>query len=183
MTQGVVARRYAKALIRLAEKQKVSEATGKHLAEISDSIKSSQELQEALESNKVPFVIKQKILGQVLTRIESPVLVRTFSLYLLTKRRFELLSAIAIAFEQLLQEQLGQIEAKVSVTHELSEASIKKMEKTLSLVTGKQVQVETSIDPSLIGGIVTRIGSTVFDGSIRNQLNQIRQSISQGGTI
>ena len=80
-------------------------------------------------------------------------------------------------------EQLDRLEAHVSVTHKLTEASVKKLEKTLSRVTGKEVHVETSIDPDLIGGVVSRIGSTVIDGSIRNQLNQIRQSISQGGTL
>ena len=80
-------------------------------------------------------------------------------------------------------EQLDRLEAHVSVTYKLTEASVKKLEKTLSLVTGKQVHVETSIDPDLIGGVVSRIGSTVIDGSVRNQLNQIRQSISQGGTL
>ena len=80
-------------------------------------------------------------------------------------------------------EQLDRLEAHVSVTHKLTAASVKKLEKTLSRVTGKQVHVKTSIDPDLIGGVVSRIGSTVIDGSIRNQLNQIRQSISQGGTL
>ena len=80
-------------------------------------------------------------------------------------------------------EQLGRLEAYVSVTHKLTDASVNKLEKTLSRITGKQVNVKTSIDPDLIGGVVSRIGSTVIDGSIRNQLNQIRQSISQGGTL
>ena len=140
-------------------------------------------LQEAMASNKMAFAAKKEILVDVLKRLKSSELIRTFCRYLLSKRRMELLPAIGKGFEGLLMEQLDRLEAHVSVTHKLTDARVKKLEKTLSWVTGKQVNVKTSIDPDLIGGVVSRIGSTVIDGSIRNQLNQIRQSISQGGTL
>ena len=110
-------------------------------------------------------------------------MISTFCRYLLCKRRLELIPSISKAFETLYQAKIGRIQAKVSFTHELSDTSLKKLEKTLSTLTGKEVQVKTILDPSLIGGIVTRIGSTVYDGSLRNQLNLIHQSISKGGTL
>ena len=183
MSQSVVARRYAKALLGLTVEKKVLETTGGQLAEIAETFKASTDLQEAMASNKMAFAAKEEILAEVLKRLKSSELVRTFCHYLLSKRRMELLPAIGRAFEGLLMEQLDRLEAHVSVTHKLTEASVKKLEKTLSRVTGKQVHVETRIDTDLIGGVVSRIGSTVIDGSIRNQLHQIRQSISQGGTL
>ncbi len=99
------------------------------------------------------------------------------------KRRFELIPSISKAYDEMFQAKIGRVEAQVSVTHELSDASRKKLEKTLSSLTGKEVQVSVNIDSGLIGGIVTRIGSTVYDGSLRNQLNLIHQSISKGGTL
>ena len=159
MSQGIVAQRYAKALIGLTKTRKQLQEAGEKLSEASEAYQSSLELQEILASNKVSYPVKQKILGELLERLKTSNLIHTFCRYLLSKRRF------------------------VSVTHELSDANRKKLEKTLSFLTGKEVQVSVNIDSGLIGGIVTRIGSTVYDGSLRNQLNLIHQSISKGGTL
>jgi len=183
MSQGIVAQRYAKALIGLTKSRKELEDAGNKLTEASEAYLSSVELQEILASNKVSSPVKQKILGELLERLKTSSLISTFCRYLLSKRRLELIPLISKAFETLYQAKIGRIQAKVSVTHELSDTSLKKLEKTLSTLTGKEVQVETNLDPSLIGGIVTRIGSTVYDGSLRNQLNLIHQSISKGGTL
>jgi len=80
----------------------------------------------------------------------------------------------------LLQEKLGRIEAEVTAASELPEETVKKLVNAISGYSGKEVEVNVTIDPSIIGGIVTRIGSTVIDGSIQTHLNQIRQSIIRG---
>jgi F-type H+-transporting ATPase subunit delta len=183
MSRGIVAQRYAKALIGLTTSKKELEEAGEKLSEASGAYLSSIELQEILASNKVSYPIKQKILGELLDRLKTPSLINTFCKYLLSKRRIELIPSISKAFETLYQIKIGRIQAQVSVTHELSDVNLKKLEKTLTSMTGMEVQVETKLDPHLIGGIVTRIGSTVFDGSIRKQLNLIHQSISKGGTL
>ncbi|MEC7130567.1 MAG: ATP synthase F1 subunit delta [SAR324 cluster bacterium] len=183
MSQGIVAQRYAKALIGLTKTRKELEEAGEKLSEASEAYQSSVELQEILASNKVSYPVKQKILGELLERLKTSTLIHTFCRYLLSKRRFELIPSISRAYYEMFQAKIGRIEAQVSVTHELSDASRKKLEKTLSSLTGKEVQVSVNIDSGLIGGIVTRIGSTVYDGSLRNQLNLIHQSISKGGTL
>ena len=183
MSQGIVAQRYAKALIGLTKTRKELEEAGEKLSEASEAYQSSVELQEILASNKVSYPVKQKILVELLERLKTSALVNTFSRYLLSKRRFELIPSISKAYDQMFQAKIGRVEAQVSVTHELSDASRKKLERTLSSLTGKEVQVSVNIDSGLIGGIVTRIGSTVYDGSLRNQLNLIHQSISKGGTL
>ena len=178
MSQGVIARRYAKALINLAEKD--LENTGKSLTALADVFSNSTELSEVLSDTKVSSQIKQNVLKKILNKLKVSKLVDTFIRYLLAKRRIVLLPNIEQAFNLLLQEKLGRIEASITVAQEISEVTVGKLEKAISRYSGKEVTVNITIDPSIIGGIVTRIGSVVIDGSIHTQLNQIRQSIIRG---
>ncbi len=178
MSQGVIARRYAKALINLAEKD--LEITGNSLAAIADVYSNSTELSEVLSDTKISSQIKQDVLKNILKKIKVSKLVDTFIRYLLAKRRIVLLPNIERAFNLLLQEKLGRIEAGITVAQEIPEVTVGKLEKAISRYSGKEVSVNITIDPAIIGGIVTRIGSVVIDGSIHTQLNQIRQSIIRG---
>ncbi len=178
MSQGVIARRYAKALINLAEKD--LEITGNSLAAIADVYSNSTELSEVLSDTKISSQIKQDVLKNILKKIKVSKLVDTFIRYLLAKRRIVLLPNIERAFNLLLQEKLGRIEAGITVAQEIPEVTVGKLEKAISRYSGKEVTVNITIDPAIIGGIVTRIGSVVIDGSIHTQLNQIRQSIIRG---
>lgn len=178
MSQGVIARRYAKALINLAEKD--LENTGKSLTALADVFSNSAELSEVLSDTKVSSQIKQNVLKIILKKIKVSKLVDTFIRYLLAKRRIVLLPNIERAFNLFLQEKLGRIEAGITVAQEISEVTVGKLEKAISRYSGKEVTVNITIDPAIIGGIVTRIGSVVIDGSIHTQLNQIRQSIIRG---
>ena len=178
MSQGVIARRYAKALINLAEKD--LENTGKSLTALADVFSNSKELSEVLSDTKVSSQIKQNVLKEILKKIKVSRLVDTFIRYLLAKRRIVLLPNIERAFNLFLQEKLGRIEAGITVAQEISEVTVGKLEKAISRYSGKEVTVNITINPAIIGGIVTRIGSVVIDGSIHTQLNQIRQSIIRG---
>ena len=178
MSQGVIARRYAKALINLAEKD--LENTGKSLTALADVFSNSAELSEVLSDTKVSSQIKQNVLKKILKKIKVSKLVDTFIRYLLAKRRIVLLPKIERALNLFLQEKLGRIEAGITVAQEISEVTVSKLEKAISRYSGKEVSVNITIDPAIIGGIVTRIGSVVIDGSIHTQLNQIRQSIIRG---
>jgi len=178
LSQGVIARRYAKALINLAEKD--LENTGKSLTALAGVYSNSTELSEVLSDTKISSQIKQDVLKNILKKIKVSKLVDTFIRYLLAKRRIVLLPNIERAFNLLLQEKLGRIEAGITVAQEIPEVTINKLEKAISKYSGKEVTVNITIDPAIIGGIVTRIGSVVIDGSIHTQLNQIRQSIIRG---
>jgi len=178
LSQGVIARRYAKALINLAEKD--LENTGKSLTALADVYSNSTELSEVLSDTKVSSQIKQDVLKNILKKIKVSKLVDTFIRYLLAKRRIVLLPNIERAFNLLLQEKVGRIEAGITVAQEIPEVTVGKLEKAISRYSGKEVTVNITIDPAIIGGIVTRIGSVVIDGSIHTQLNQIRQSIIRG---
>ena len=180
MSQGMIARRYAKALVNLAENEKDLDNTGKHLNSITEVYKENLELRQVLSDTKVSSGIKLEILKDVLSKIKVSKLVDTFSRYLLAKRRIDFLPDIERAFNLLLQEKLGRIEAKVTTASELPKDTVKKLVDAISSYSGKEIEVNVTIDPSIIGGIVTRIGSTVIDGSVQTYLNQIRQSIIRG---
>jgi F-type H+-transporting ATPase subunit delta len=180
VSQGMIARRYAKALVNLAENEKDLDNTGKHLNSITEVYKENLELRQVLSDTKVSSGIKLEILKDILSKIKVSKLVDTFSRFLLAKRRIDFLPDIERAFNLLLQEKLGRIEAKVTTASELPKDTVKKLVDAISSYSGKEIEVNVTIDPSIIGGIVTRIGSTVIDGSIQTYLNQIRQSIIRG---
>ena len=176
----MIARRYAKALINLAEKGTDLDNVGKNLNAITEVYKENSELRQVLSDTKVSSRVKLEILKDVLNEIKASKLVDKFSRYLLAKRRIDFLPDIERAFNLLLQEKLGRIEADVTAAYELPKETVKNLVNAISGYSGKEVEVNVTIDPSIIGGIKTRIGSTVIDGSIQTHLNQIRQSIIRG---
>ena len=184
MSQVVIARRYASALSNLAKKENNLEQVGTELQDFCDTLHEAVELQESLSNNKVPMAVRNSILTEILTKMGLSTLVSTFLRYLLSKRRLTLVHDIARAFALLTQEAMGILPAEVTVAKEPrskeSKDLLQKLQEQLSASTGKTVQIHVSVDPSIIGGIVTRIGSMVIDGSIRSQLIQVRESIIRG---
>jgi F-type H+-transporting ATPase subunit delta len=184
MSQMVIARRYALALSNLARREKNLEQVGIELKDFSDTLRESIKLQESLSNNKISMAVRNSILTEILTKMNLSPLVSTFLRYLLSKRRLSLAHDIARALALLTQEAMGILPAEVTVAKEPrsreSKDLLEKLQEQLSASTGKTVQIHVSVDPSIIGGIVTRIGSMVIDGSIRNQLIQVRESIIRG---
>ena len=180
MSRGVIARRYAKALINLAEEKNDLEKTGLIFSDLAKVFKDSLELREIFSDTKITSNVKLEVLKDILAKINATELIDKFSRFILFKRRISLLPDIEMAFNYFLQEKLGCIEAKVTVPYELPKEDVGKLEKTISKYSGKKASVSINIDPTIIGGIVTRIGSVVIDGSLNTQLNQIRQTIIRG---
>ncbi|HIL88770.1 MAG TPA: ATP synthase F1 subunit delta [Deltaproteobacteria bacterium] len=180
MSQGVIARRYAKALMGLADRGQTLEPVEQSLSELAETYESSLELQGVIASTKVPPAAKRAVLGEVLDALKPHAQVDVFARFLLSKRRLALIPDIHRAFHRLVQERLARIEAEVTVTHPLPEEAREGLRKELSEYSGKDVSLSVQIDPTILGGVVTRIGSEVIDGSLRTQLEQVRQSIIQG---
>jgi F-type H+-transporting ATPase subunit delta len=104
--------------------------------------------------------------------------VRNFLYVLVDRRRAGLLDEITDAFEAAVDERSGVVRAEVSSAVPLSDAQRAELAKALSDVTGKRVRCEFAVDDSLIGGVIARIGSTVYDGSVRTQLGEIQQLLA-----
>ncbi len=177
---GVIALRYGRALMNLAVKADQVEPMAKGLDDMADTLESSPVLAAFVQDSKVPPKQKQDTVREILAKAEMPELVDTFLRFLTAKRRFALLPDIRQVFHRLADERLGRAQAEVTVATGLSAEQEKQMQQQLEALSGKQITLTVKVDPEIMGGAITRIGSVVRDGSLRNQLQQIRQSIKEG---
>lgn len=177
MINTILARRYAKALFSVARDENKLEAFSEALQEIGSFLDSQEEICEALENPVVPFNIKQEVVDEMIKASGADDSLANF-LRLLTERgRIQYLSVIGDAYQELMDEETGVVRARVKTAVPLSGEMQSKMQDILSNVTGKQVALVTEEDPDIIGGVIAYVGDMVWDGSIRSQLNDFKESI------
>jgi F-type H+-transporting ATPase subunit delta len=138
---------------------------------------SSSELRHVLLSPAVATSRKRALVNRFAAAIPLSRLVRNFLFVVVDRRRADLLGEIATAFETVLDERLGFVRAEVTSAAPLSPAQQSDLQQALSGVAGKNVRCAFSVNPELIGGIVARIGSKVYDGSVRTQLQSLGERL------
>lgn len=180
MSDTVISRRYAKALLSLAAKAKRVEPVAAGLDALVVLVQSTPEFAIFIADPKVTHSAKETVLAEVAGKAGMDELLVTFLRLLARKRRAALLEEICTVYHELADEQLGRGHAEVTVAASLSQAQQDELRRRLEALSGKQLTLHVTTDPSILGGAVARIGSTVWDGSVRNQLTQIRQSIIKG---
>lgn len=151
--------------------------TASELRSFESLVKSSHELRNVLLSPAVPTARKRAVVRRIGDASGFSSIVRNFLYVMIDRRRTDLLGEAAEAFETAIDERLGFVRAKVASAAPLPERQQAAVQEALSEVAGKQVRCDFSVDPSLIGGVVARIGSTVYDGSVRSQLDTLRQRL------
>ena len=181
---SVVAKRYAQALMNLAvgdgaAKENQMDAVAAALDEFADTLEENPNLAVFLAEPKVPQAGKEGAVADVLEKIGAPALVATFLRFLTHKRRISLAGDIRDVFHELVDARLGRANAEVTVAAALTAQQAEDLKARLETISGKQIHLKIKTDPSILGGIVARIGSTVWDGSIRNQLNRVHQQLTQ----
>jgi F-type H+-transporting ATPase subunit delta len=174
---GIVGKRYASALFQLAVEADSVESIGKDIADFAASIKQSRQLQTVFENPVYGAETRRRIIADLAQSAAMSPLVRNLLLLLSDRRRMRFVDEIADCFQMLAEERSGKVRAEVTVAAELPESYFSELGRTLQAVTGKQVVVEKRVDPSIIGGVVARIGDQVFDGSIRNRLSELREEL------
>jgi len=174
-----VARRYAEAVSELAEEQKQSERVAADLELIRKTLMGSRELVTFLKSPVISKEKKQTVIGDL---FRSKVSGFTFSFLalLLDKGREDVLRAIVDEFFKLRDDRLGIITLDVRAATELTGDQQGNIVKRFETMTGKTIRVSFSVDKELKGGIVARVGDTVFDGSIQRQLELLRERFAEG---
>ncbi len=177
---GVIAQRYAKALMNLAVKGDAVESVTAELDDLADALLEAPQLSGLLADIRISRAQKQEVLAEVLKQSGVSELVNVFVRFIASKRRFALLPDIREVFHQLADERLGRAQAEVTVAAPLSGGQEQSLQQKLETLSGKQVTLTITVNPEIMGGVITRIGSILRDGSLRNQLNQIRQSIKEG---
>jgi F-type H+-transporting ATPase subunit delta len=140
-------------------------------------VRESNELRNVLLSPAVSNSKKRNVVARFADSLPLSRVVRNFLFVLVDRRRTDLLNDMADAFETALDERLGIVRADVKSASPLNERQQSDLQQELSRVSGKKVRCDFSIDPALIGGVVARIGSTVYDGSVRSQLETMRERL------
>jgi len=173
------ARRYAKALFGIAKDDGTVEATGRELAALADLLDENQDLRRALFRPLHPVAERRAALRAVAQRLGSSAILQNFCAFLIDQRRLVDFAAVRDEFERLAAEAEGRTDARVRSAHPLDDATRERLVTALSRRTGRQVSVQVEIDPSLIGGVVAQVGGLVFDGSLRTQLERLRNNLTK----
>jgi len=148
------------------------------LRRISSLLGESAELRRVWENPAVAAEQKRRLLDAIVRRegIEKPV--RNLVAVLIDHRRILFLERIVVQLEKELDARLGLAEAHITSARDLGDAERRALEAQIEKVTGKKVRARFGLDASLLGGAVVRVGSTIYDGSVKGQLEKIREAIS-----
>jgi F-type H+-transporting ATPase subunit delta len=178
MTPRTAARRYAKALLDVASKEADVDKVGEELGAFVALLDQQATLKRVLMSPAVPRPRKRAAVAELtkLARV-SPVVAKL--LVLLAERdRLVLVNDLTAAYRDMLMERQNVVRAEVTSAWPLAAANTEAIEKRLAAVTGKRVSMVTKVDKEILGGMVARVGSTVYDASIATQLRKIRERLT-----
>jgi ATP synthase, F1 delta subunit len=179
MSVETIARRYATALADVVTTSADSVAVTSELRTWDQMISSSPELQGAFSNPAIDQAKKSGVLESLIGRTKPTKTTANFLRVLLQNNRLTELTAINERFDTVLQERGGATQAYVASAHELSEDQKAELRANVEKLTGRKATLSFTIDPDLIGGVVTRVGSTVYDGSVRTQLENLREQLMQ----
>ena len=148
------------------------------LRQIALLLAESVELRRVWENPAVPAEQKRRLLDVIAQRDGIDKQVRNLVAVLIDHRRVQFLPRILDQLEKEIDVRLGFAEAQISSARELGSEEKRALESQIEKVTGKKVRAQYGLDPSLLGGAVVRIGSTIYDGSVKGQLEKIKEAIS-----
>lgn len=137
----------------------------------------SRDLREVWDNPSIPAEQKRAVLDAIVQRAGISRPVRNFVAVVIDKRRTRFLSEIVKQFAHDLNERLGIAEAEVTTARDLSAQERTALEADLARVTGKTIRAKYEQNPAILGGAIARVGSTVYDGSVKGQLERIRQRL------
>lgn len=174
---GGVAKRYARALEAIGLERGNLDDIVTETERLAGAWKISEELQHILRNPLFPIEKRREILRSLADSMGLGEIVRSAALLLLDRSRLPELERIAMALRSMADERAGRVRAEVVSAVELSEAYYERLRSTLETITGRKVILSRRQDPSLIAGVVTRVGDRLYDGSARTRLAQIREAI------
>lgn len=169
---------YAAGLLELARAEGVVTRVGDELYRIARALETSSDLRLTLGDPRLPLERKQGIATDLLGGRVLPLTLNLVNLVVAGGRSRDL-PAIADELAALAAAERDRAIAEVRTAFELDEETVQRLAAALSRATGKQVEVKTVIDPSLLGGVVARVGDTVIDGSLRHRLEGLRQALQR----
>lgn len=180
MRSSAAARRYARALFSLAQETSSVESVRAELEAMMQLFEASPELADSLFRPLHPVAQRRAVLGAVCQRVGSSEILRNYYAFLVDRRRLVDFPAICEEFGRLADLAAGRTQARVVTANPLSVEQQARLRDALAARTGQEVELDLSVDPSLLGGAVATVGGVVFDGSLRTQLTQMRTALTRG---
>lgn len=180
MSEETVARRYSVALADIVLQSGETETIRRELAAWNDIFRASPELMNVFSNPAIQHADKEKLLEELISRSKPAKTTSNFLRILLRNGRLTEIAPINERFASVLEERSGVVSAEIRSARELAEDERVSFLSNLEKLTGKQVKINYSVDQDLIGGVVTRIGSTVYDGSVRTKLENLKEQLVNG---
>lgn len=169
---------YANALADVALQQGAAEPVQKQLSDFAVAYAESAELRNFLASPAVTVKEKHAVTEKISARIGGSKILQNFLFIVIDHHRSHMFSEIADTFQTVIRERQGFAEAHVVSAVEMSDAQKKALAESLEKKTGKKIEAKYAVDKALLGGAVVRIGDTVYDGSLRHRLNEMRAKLT-----
>ena len=165
---------YAKALLGVGEKSGNTKQLLEELSAVAEAVSNQPSLANTLQSPQIGAEEKVNLVGRIFKKkVSAPLL--NFLKVVVGKDRFDCVPAISAAAKQLNDEKSGEVQATVTTAEKIDKSAKEEIANQLSKKLGKKVKLDSVIDPSIVGGVVVRVGDTVYDNSVVGQLQQVRQ--------
>lgn len=177
MSTSVVGKRYARALFALAEGAGAIDRVQRDLRDFTASWNASRELRNVFDNPAFGSEVRRNVLRDFAAKASAHDFVRDLLRLLSDRRRLRHVPEVAEAFDALVESKAGKVRAEVTSAAPLPEAYLTELGRTLGRALGREVVIGQKTDPALIGGVVTRIGDRVFDGSLKHKLSELREEL------
>ena len=178
MPSRASAARYARALFDVALKESDPVQIERDLASFAGLLSSNGELHGALTNPAIPVSAKRQIVDALAARLTMAPPARKLLLLLADRDRLGIVPDLLAVYRERLMEHQQVVRAEVTTAAPLPPERVTQIQQTLAALTGRKVDMKTNVDPTIIGGMVARIGSTVYDGSIATQLAKLRERLT-----
>lgn len=176
----MISNRYARALADVIIARGETNAVSDELQTFADMIAGHSEMREMLANPVIPVDRKRAVLDALLARGPLRQTSNNFLRLLLANQRLHQLARILKSLERELDSRAGVLAADVTTARPISDLERERLRNRLGGMTGKEVRLKFDVDPDLIGGVVTRLGSVVYDGSVKNQLERMKEELIRG---
>lgn len=177
MINTTLAKRYAKALVEIGQERNALEKYGDDLSSITELMSDSKDFREVLINPVFTREDKKRIAGQIFDKLQTDAMVANFVNLLIDRKRIDQLAGIEKAYRGEVDDIRGITRGEVISAEPLSEEQLGRVTDALSQISGKKVLVATRVDASMIGGLTAKVGDKVFDGTIRTQLSQLKETL------
>jgi F-type H+-transporting ATPase subunit delta len=179
MKDRKLASRYARALLASLPDGGAAEQADRFLTAIREALEESVEFRDLLFDPAVSRSTREQVLRTLADRSEMPVQVANFLATIVDHNRTTSLASIAEVFHEEREAAAGIVPAEITTAMPLSDDLKQRTLQALEQMTGRKVRLTANLDPAILGGAVTKVGSTVYDGSLKTQLDQLRRKMTQ----